>query len=65
MSKDIEKAYIWAIKENFKALNNNTIEGGKGFINISRLLNNAEKDNYKIDYEKISKENFRPFNFKK
>ena len=46
MSKDIEKAYIWAIRENFKALNNNSIESGKGFINISRLLNNAEKDNY-------------------
>lgn len=56
MSKDIEKCFKWAIRQNLKALNNNTIEIGKGFINISNLLSNAEKQGYNINYKELNKE---------
>ena len=56
MSKDIEKCFKWAIKQNLRYLKNNTIAVGQGFINISNLLNNAEKEGYSINYEELKKE---------
>ena len=64
MSKDIERAYILAIKRNFEDINTNQIDAGKGFINIANLFNNAEKNGYKLDYIELAKKYFRTFNKK-
>lgn len=64
MSKDIERAYILAIKRNFEDINTNQIDTGKGFINIANLFNNAKKNGYKLDYIELSKKYFHPFNKK-
>lgn len=64
MSKDIERAYVFAIKRNFEDINTNQIDTGKGFINIANLFRNAEENGYKLDYKELAEKYFHPFNKK-
>jgi len=56
MSKDIKKAYEWAIKQNLKYLKNNNVSTGQSYINISNLLKNAFTEGYLINYEELKEE---------
>lgn len=49
MSKDIEKAYRWAIKENYRAFYQNKITQQELNQNELQLLKNAKIDGYDIE----------------